>query len=141
MAQRSSVCRPEVGEALVSVFHQPSSYAILLEMTLLQQMDIQRAARREALRLAVREQLRSALDRLVPVAKVIVFGSLTVPGDFSEFSDVDLALETEPASPSVYQLTALLAEELGRPADIVLLSECRFRERIEREGEVWMQQD
>jgi len=32
----------------------------------------------------------------------------------------------------------LLAEEMGRPVDIILLSECRFRDRIAREGEIWM---
>lgn len=106
-------------------------------MTLLQQLDHERAGRREALRAEVRNRLRSALHRLAPAESVIVFGSLTKPGQFSEFSDVDLALEAEPAGMSLYQFTGLLAEELGLPADVILLSECRFRDRIIKEGELW----
>ena len=107
-------------------------------MTQLQQLDRARVERNEALRMAVRERLRSVLRRLVPVEQVVVFGSLTKPHRFTDTSDIDIALETEPAGTSLYQLTALLAEEMGRPVDIVLLSECRFRDRIAREGEIWM---
>lgn len=106
-------------------------------MTLLQQMNQQRAARNEALRAQMRERLRGALRRIGPAERVLVFGSLTRPGRFTEASDIDIALETEPAGMSLYQLTGLLAEELGRPVDVVLLPECRFRERIEKEGETW----
>jgi predicted nucleotidyltransferase len=107
-------------------------------MTPLQQMNRQRAERNEALRVEVRERLRSVLRRLVPVDQVVVFGSLTKPHRFTNTSDIDIALETEPMETSLYQLTALLAEEMGRPVDIILLSECRFRDRIAREGEIWM---
>ena len=107
-------------------------------MTQLQQLNCARAERNEALRLAVRERLRSVLRRLVPVDQVMVFGSLTKPHRFTDTSDIDIALEAEPAGTSLYQLTALLAEEMGRPVDIVLLSECRFRDRIASEGEIWM---
>ena len=86
----------------------------------------------------MRARLRSVLRQLVPADQVVVFGSLAKPHRFTRASDIDIALETEPAEMSLYQLTALLAEEMGRPVDIVLLSECRFRSRIEREGEIWM---
>ena len=69
-----------------------------------------------------------------------MFGSLIKPGRFSEESDADIALEKEPAAISLYQLTSRLAEFLGRSVDVVLLPECRFRERILREGEVWTPQ-
>ena len=59
------------------------------------------------------------------------------PERLNEASDIDLALESEPAGMSVYQLTSLLAERLGRRVDVVLLPECRFRDRIVREGEKW----
>lgn len=108
-------------------------------MTLLQQMDSDRRARREDLRLKVRRQLRSALHKFAPATKVVVFGSLAKAGRFTELSDVDIALEAEPAGLTVFQLTSLLAEEMGRPVDVVLLPECRFRERIMSEGEIWMQ--
>ena len=48
------------------------------------------------------------------------------------------ALEKEPPETSLYQITALLAEAMGLPVDIILLSECRFRECIASEGEIWM---
>jgi len=107
-------------------------------MTQLQQRNSDRAERNEALRLQVRERLRIVLRQLLPVDQVVIFGSLTKPHRFTDTSDIDIALETEPAETSLYQLTALLAEEMGRPVDILLLSECRFRSRIAREGERWM---
>lgn len=106
-------------------------------MTLLQQIEFEREQRRERLRLDVRQQLQAVLQKLVPGQRVIVFGSLTKPGRFWETSDVDLALESEPSELSVCQLTSVLAEALGRPVDIVLLPECRFRDKILREGESW----
>ncbi|MDH7501881.1 MAG: nucleotidyltransferase domain-containing protein [Verrucomicrobiota bacterium] len=106
-------------------------------MTLLQRMEFDRKQRRERLRLDVRQQLQAALQKLLPAQRVIVFGSLTKPGRFCEASDVDLALESEPGELSVCQLTSMLAETLGRPVDVVLLPECRFRDKILREGESW----
>ena len=110
-------------------------------MTLLQQIHARRAERNEALRLETRERLRHVLQRLVPVDHVLVFGSLTKPHRFTDTSDIDIALETEPAETSLYKLTPLLAEEMGRPVDVLLLSECRFRDRVAREGEIWMLAD
>jgi predicted nucleotidyltransferase len=106
-------------------------------MTLLQQMVRERAERREALRLDVRRRLRKVLCQVAPVDQVVVFGSLAKPYHFHETSDIDLAMASEPAGMSLYQLTALLSEEMGREVDIVLLPECRFRERIATEGETW----
>ena len=106
-------------------------------MTLLQQMESERMQRRECLRAETRRELRAALSENLPAASVIVFGSLLKPGRFNEASDIDLALEAEPVGMSIYQLTSLLAERLGRPVDVVLLPECRFRGRIAREGETW----
>lgn len=110
-------------------------------MTRLQQMDAERYRRREELRESVRQGLHSALTELLPVKTAIVFGSLVKPGRFSETSDVDVALATDPAGMSTYLLTSLLSERLGRPVDVVLLSECRFRDRILSEGETWTLSD
>ena len=68
---------------------------------------------------------------------MIVFGSLTRPGVFNDASDVDLALERPPAAMSEGCLMVELMERLSRRVDVVLLSECRFRAKILREGEVW----
>jgi predicted nucleotidyltransferase len=110
-------------------------------MTLLQEMEGERLRERERLRQEVRHQLHVALAEFVPSLTTIVFGSLTRLGRFTEHSDVDLALEAEPARMSCYQLASLLSERLGRAVDIVLLPECRFRNKILREGETWTPPD
>lgn len=106
--------------------------------TLLQSMNEERAAAAERLRLEVRQALRAALTDLLPGRSVTVFGSLTQTGRFTEYSDVDLALRELPAGLSLYQLIALLSERLGRRVDVVMLCETRLRDKIEREGEVWI---
>jgi predicted nucleotidyltransferase len=106
-------------------------------MTVLQKMTAERLQNCERLRRKMRRELRRALGELVPARKVIVFGSLAKQSQFTENSDVDVALESEPAGLSLYQLTSLLAERLGRRVDVVLLPECRFRDKILREGEAW----
>jgi len=105
--------------------------------TMLQEMERERLQRRERLRAEVRRQLRDVLPQTIAGQRVVVFGSLTNPGRFSEHSDIDLALESEPPGMSLYQLTSLLAERMGRRVDVVLLPESRFREKILREGETW----
>jgi len=105
--------------------------------TLLQRSETERQARREALRLETRTALREALGHLIPQTPVLLFGSLTRPGRFTEYSDVDLALETEPPGLSIYQLASLLSEWLGRRVDVLLLSECRFRNKLIAQGELW----
>jgi predicted nucleotidyltransferase len=106
-------------------------------MTVLQEMEAERLQNRERLRLEMRRELHTALGELVSAGKVIVFGSLAKPGRFTENSDIDVAFESEPAGLSRYQMTSLLAERLGRRVDVVLLPECRFRDKILREGEAW----
>jgi predicted nucleotidyltransferase len=106
-------------------------------MTLLQQRDLARHRRRLAVHDVTRRQLREALATLIPGHRVIVFGSLTRPGVFNDRSDVDLALETEPPGLSALRLMGELSERLERPVDVILLANCRFRDKILREGEVW----
>lgn len=106
-------------------------------MTLLQQRDQARQRRRMETYAETRERLKEALAQLIPGENVIVFGSLTKPGVFNDCSDVDLALEKEPAKMSSWELASELTERLGRPVDVVLLGRCRFRAKIVREGEPW----
>jgi predicted nucleotidyltransferase len=105
-------------------------------MTLLQQRDRARRERRLQVYAETRRALRVALADLVPGHTVIVFGSLTRPGVFNDRSDIDLALDAEPAGGS-WRLASALMERLGRPVDIVLLGKSRFRDKILREGEAW----
>lgn len=107
-------------------------------MTLLQQRDQARRRRRLEVYAETRERLREALAQLIPGQKVIVFGSLTKPGVFNDRSDVDLALEMEPARMNSWSLASELTERLKRPVDVVLLDRCRFRAKIVREGEPWI---
>ena len=106
-------------------------------MTLLAQIDRDQKKHREKMRLQTRAQLRAALHKLLPGQNVVVFGSLVKSSQFNESSDIDLALENEPAAMTIHRLSSLLGEDLGRRVDVVLLTECRFRERILREGEKW----
>jgi predicted nucleotidyltransferase len=110
-------------------------------MTLLQQMHIEHRQRRETLRLETKRRLRAILEDLAPAKRVVVFGSLLQPNRFSEASDVDIALDSQPIWMSIYQLIALLSERLGRSVDVVVLPECRFRDRVMREGETWTLRD
>ena len=105
--------------------------------TLLQQRDLARQRRRWQVYDETRRRLKEAFAELLPGQRVIVFGSLTRPGVFNDASDVDVALEREPAGISSGQLMSELMERLGRPVDVILLDRCRFRERIRRQGEVW----
>lgn len=106
-------------------------------MTLLQERDENRQVQRLVLRDQVRAQLAAALGELIPGARVIIFGSLVRAGVFNNASDIDLALTEEPRGKTVWLLQAELEERLGRPIDIMLLSETRLREKILREGEAW----
>jgi predicted nucleotidyltransferase len=63
---------------------------------------------------------RGHLSALLPGSTVIVFGSLTRPNAFHSSSDIDLALECEPAMITCYGLTSELMERMGRPADVIL---------------------
>jgi len=100
-----------------------------------------RDARRREERIRVWEQARTdlgrALSEWLPGRPVYIFGSLTRPGVFNARSDVDLALEREPAGMSLYGLTGVLEEALGRRVDILLLERCRFASKIREEGELW----
>ncbi len=106
-------------------------------MTLLAQRDEARRLRRLGAYAETRGRLRVALAEILPGERVIVFGSLTRPGVFHDRSDVDLALEHEPAQMSAGLVMLELAERLRRAVDVVVLPQCRFREKIEREGESW----
>jgi predicted nucleotidyltransferase len=85
-----------------------------------------------------RSGLRNALRDLLPASRVVVFGSLVRRGIFNAASDIDLALFDEPKDKSVWCLQADLEERLRRPVDVVLLRESRLRQKILRDGEIWM---
>jgi predicted nucleotidyltransferase len=102
----------------------------------------ERDARRQSLRVTewheVRERLRTVLHRHLPGAKVWLFGSVLECGRFNAASDIDLALEAYPQEMSIYTLTGLIEEEMGRPVDVVILPESRLRNKIISQGEAWI---
>jgi predicted nucleotidyltransferase len=110
----------------------------LLYMTVLQKRDLARQQRRLDVFAETRRRLQSALSELIPGQRVILFGSLTKPGTFNDRSDVDLAVETEPSQMSAERLISELMDRLERPVDVLLLDRCHFREKILREGELWI---
>ena len=68
--------------------------------------------------------------------KAVLFGSILVPGQFHEQSDVDLAIKN--AEPVVFfELMASLSMALGREVDLVDLSHCHFADQIHQKGFVW----
>lgn len=107
-------------------------------MTVLQKRDLARQQRRLDVFAETRRRLQSALSELIPGQRVILFGSLTKPGTFNDRSDVDLAVETEPSQMSAERLISELMDRLERPVDVLLLDRCHFREKILREGELWI---
>ncbi len=107
-------------------------------MTLLQERDAERQRQRFVLFDRTREELRAALGAVLPASRVIVFGSLTKRGVFNAASDLDLALFEEPAGRSIFGLMAELEERMRRHVDVLLLEKTRLKEKILREGEIWM---
>ena len=107
-------------------------------MNLLRESVAARNAACECERLAVRERLAAAVsDYLPPGTRLWLYGSLTMPGRFREWSDVDLAIEADPPGMSVYLFASLLAERCGRQVDVCLLSETRLEPGIRQRGEAW----
>ncbi len=107
-------------------------------MNLLAQAEQARAEACEQERLQVRARLALALRGLLPGQACWLYGSITQPGRFRAWSDVDLALEQEPTGCSIFLLMSLLCEKVGRPVDLTLLGETRLAEKILREGERWI---
>ena len=107
-------------------------------MTLLQERDAEHQRQRLVLFDRTREELRAALGAVLPASRVIVFGSLTKRGVFNAASDLDLALFEEPAGRSIFGLMAELEERMRRHVDVLLLEKTRLKEKILREGEIWM---
>lgn len=107
-------------------------------LELLQERDARRRADRITEWHEARDHLRLVLHRHLPGIKVWLFGSVLECGRFNAASDIDLALEAPPEGMSIYTLTGLLEEEMGRPVDVVLLPESRLRNKIISQGEAWI---
>jgi len=87
-------------------------------------------------RLAVTPEISQRIEGSVASA-CRLFGSVTRPNAFHARSDLDIAFIEEPKKHSRYLLQAKIEEMIHHPVDLIILSEWRFREKIEREGELW----
>lgn len=94
--------------------------------------DAHERERREAL-----AALREALREHVPGGVAWVYGSVTKPGAFNSYSDVDVAFEALPEGCSLYRMQSLLSAVCKREVDVCFLQETRLQSKIRREGERW----
>ncbi len=105
-------------------------------MTMLQQRDGELRQTRLELFDETRRTLFAELRARLPRGTgVWIFGSLARRGAFNAASDVDIALECEPAGSSCFRLSSELEEAFGRPVDVVLLNESRLAAQIQSTGE------
>ena len=102
------------------------------------ELEEQRRLSRGLLWRETRERLLECLQRRIPGHRVWLFGSITRPGLFNAASDIDLALEEEPAGYTYHGLGSWLEQDLGRTVDVLLLSKTRLKEKILAEGEPWI---
>lgn len=65
-----------------------------------------------------------------------LFGSMTQPDKFSQFSDLDLALNSL-SQGEPFGLISHLSTFLDREVDLVPLDQCHFAHKIQREGVRW----
>ena len=67
------------------------------------------------------------------IERAYIFGSSTRPGDFTEASDVDIAILGK-LPEEFCTLISLLSTTLGREVDLIQLEKCHFAERIREKG-------
>jgi predicted nucleotidyltransferase len=116
----------------------PNAFCLNKEMKLLLEHQDSVLAQNEVLRLALIRELRTLSHLHLRRCKIWVYGSLTQPGRFRLESDIDLALDQEPEGLSIYGVSALLSENLGRSVDVVLLNETRLKNKILENGISWI---
>jgi uncharacterized protein len=99
----------------------------------------QRKAQNERQRQEILAQLWLWFDRFgetYGMQEVYVFGSLAIPGRFTERSDVDVAIASM-QDEAFFEVMGRLSTEVGREVDLVLLNQCHFAHRIREQGILW----
>ena len=69
-------------------------------------------------------------------SEVYVFGSLTKPYQFNEYSDIDLAFQKLDKD-QLFSVVGYLSRNLNREINAVCLEEVHFKEKILKEGIRW----
>ncbi len=74
------------------------------------------------------------------IQRAYVFGSVTLPGRFGPYSDVDIAVE-QIDSIRFFEAMSKFSFHLKREVNLIELDKCHFADKIRREGIQWMQLD
>lgn len=109
------------------------------DTSVLDRAQARQRAKWEEARQALLERLLRLLDELVgdfDLHQVYIFGSLVMPGRFTNLSDVDVAVVGLPDE-QFFKFSAALSSTLGRDVDLVELDSCHFADKIRREGLLW----
>lgn len=110
-----------------------------MSLSLLKQREAALLAERERAREAALAKLRAAVREYLMGETVWVYGSILVAERFGRESDIDIALEREPGSYSLFALQCLLTEATGHEVDICVLDETRLKDKIRATGERWIE--
>lgn len=95
--------------------------------------------KQESLRLRTIKDVFKALGKLQkesPFEEAYLFGSLTKPRQFTEHSDVDIALKNLEKD-KLFFAVGFLSSSLDRDVNVVHIEDIRFRDKIIREGIKW----
>ncbi|MFQ5596394.1 MAG: nucleotidyltransferase family protein, partial [Anaerolineae bacterium] len=115
------------------------AWKVAFDTSLLDAAIAQQQADGERRRQALLHQVLRLLDQLGPqhgISEAYIFGSVVRAGQFSEHSDVDIAVE-QMAPSQFFDAMAALSMELERDVDFIELRKCHFADRIRDEGIKW----
>jgi len=70
------------------------------------------------------------------IKQAYIFGSVTRKNQFSQESDIDLAIEIANTG-NFFSVIGLISEATGRDVDLIPLNNCHFANRIRERGIKW----
>ena len=70
------------------------------------------------------------------IKQAYIFGSLTRENQFSQKSDIDLAVEITNTD-NFFSVIGLISEVTGREVDLIPINNCHFANRIRERGIKW----
>ncbi len=106
----------------------------LLDQAIAHRRDIQEQQRQQILAQVV--QWLETVGTQHGIERAYIFGSLTRPGDFTEASDVDIAISGK-LPEEFCTLMSFLVTTLGREVDLIQLEQCHLGDRIREKGILW----
>lgn len=108
-------------------------------MTVLDRVIEERRREREYLRLNTLQICKEALKSLserIEFEFAYIFGSIVKPYRFTEFSDVDIAIQGLDSSNFLYA-ASFLSDFIGFEVDLVEFEKLKFKNKILSEGILW----